>query len=187
MKTIKSLLLLSFLLMPFWSIAQPAELPNLNGFQDFALGTDKQQFGDRIQYLDSIEWEGITDYNYVHHFTTSYEIAGIQFHDVLLTFNKSNKLKEIQLTRVYTEQLYPNHKIKFYQDHQKLYSYLNDLISRNGKMKNKFNSLNTFGYEWNDGKTRLWSYLQSSTTQENPIVKKAYFINLTWNYCKPIN
>jgi hypothetical protein len=178
----KNLLLLLLLSVAFSSRAQtPATDSIFYGFKDFVLGSDKEYFGDRIQLTDSFTYKGVTDYHYVHRFSTPLEIAGISFLDAILTFNKSNKLKEIVLTRLYTERLFTNHKAKASKDQQNLYHFLVSQSGNKGKKKSKFNSLKAPGYEWRKNGVQLWNYLQTST-QLHTTAKEIYFISLEWRY-----
>jgi len=154
------------------------------GFNDFVLGTDKKYFGDRIQFSDSFTYNGVTEYIYVHRFFTPLEIVGINFPDVVLTFNKSSKLISIQLTRVYTEQLFANPNAKAAEDQRNLYQFLVSQSGKKGKRKNKFNNLKAPGFEWKKNGAQLWNYIQSST-QAGPNAKQVYFISLVWNFESP--
>jgi len=151
------------------------------GFGEFTLGADKSSFGNRIRFADSLTFNGVKDYFYVHSFDTAYKIAGIKFLDVLLTFDESNKLKQIELARVYTKNLFAEHKRRAIKDQEALIKYLTDQAGIKGKHKKRFGTLDASGYEWAKANVLTWAYLQTTEATKQK-EDEFYSIHLVWGY-----
>lgn len=162
------------------TFAQNAEPFMVNsGFGQFILGSDKAVYGTTMRSFDTITYKGITDYFYVYSFNPPYRLAGIPFLDVALTFDKSNKLKQIHLPKVYTKKLFANYKEQAYADFKTLIDLVASQAGKKGKKKKRFNSVSATGYEWTSDNAVTWLYIEKSASQ----IKKAtdtYFITLVF-------
>ena len=150
------------------------------GFCDFVLGANKDSFRKSIRLVDTFTWKGVTDYTYVHTFNPVYEIAGIKFQEVILTFDKLNRLKQFFLIKIYTTFLFPKHIEKAISDQKALYTFLKTEAGKKGKKKKEFNSVLAKGFEWKKGDVLIWIYLQSDFG-----IKQSgdpFDISLMWKY-----
>lgn len=152
-----------------------------SGFGDFVLHANKESFGNDIRFVDSLSFKGVKEYFYVHSFNAPLDIAGIQFLFVILTFDESNKLIQIELTKIYTKALFTNHKKRASSDQKALNTFLLSQAGTKGKKKSKFYTLNASGYEWAKGNVLIWAFLQTTTTIGE---KKSehYSISLLWKF-----
>jgi hypothetical protein len=175
----RNVTLLLLILLAFSSRAQTSTDSVFYGIEDFILGTSKEYFGDRIKFVDSVAYDGITDYEYAYHSSSRLELAGIDFQSAFLSFNESGKLKRVFLSKLYSERLFANHKSKAAEDYQKIYDLVVSQSGNKGKKKNKFKTIKAQGHEWRKNGAQLWSFVQSS---RQPTAKMLYFIVIEWKY-----
>jgi hypothetical protein len=150
----------------FLSFAQNSETFVVNsGFGRFILGSDKAVYGATIRFANSFTYNGITDNVYIYSPDQPYHVAGISFLDLILTFDSSNKLKQIELPKIYTKKLFLNYKNQAHSDLETLLSFVRSQGNGNGKKKKRFNSVNASGYEWSSDNALTWIYLQKSESQ----------------------
>jgi hypothetical protein len=165
------------------SFAQDSASFNARGFDQFTLGTSRSFYGSTIRFSDSMTYNGVKEYTYFHSFKPPYPVAGVQFLDVLLTFDAAEKLKQIELVKVYTEHLFKDHASRAKQDYETLLSYLQSNWGSKGKSKKHFNSVIAPGREWTGPNTMMWFYLQKNN--RNKYHASQYFISIVFKLKDP--
>lgn len=161
-KSIRQLIIVCLLVVnPVLLIAQNTiELVNDNGFRIFHFGDSVEQYGANICVWVPVE--NIDRYKYCGNDTSMFKINDIRFDDVILCFNKENRLFLITFT-LYISQKNSLMEFKKLQGvlYEKISSYLvvlygkeyktNDSGSQIWTMDNMIISLNVFGggnYYW---------------------------------------
>jgi hypothetical protein len=102
----------------------------INGF---VLDSKLETYANSLEFTDSFTYNGKTEYHYVNRFNPPCALAGVNFNDVILTFDEQHTLIRIELAKVYSDRLFKD-PVKEWKDNREiLHAYLEKETGSKGK------------------------------------------------------
>jgi len=139
MKKVKAILFICFFSLSHSAFSQEYGYFDVrSGFGDFVLGAPKLRFDSTLRSAGaSMIWKGRTEHPYLYMpgRKNPYELAGVPFSDIILTFDQKDSLFRIELFKAKVKRLNVHYADSSRSEFQSLYKTIKASWDKKGKKK----------------------------------------------------